>query len=36
MPMVTSKFIIRSTTGYFGSFFGGPIYISMPSKKKTI
>ena len=34
MPMVTSKFTISSTTGYFGSFFGGPIYISMPLKKK--
>ena len=35
MPMVTSKFKISSTTGYFGSFFGGPIYISMPLKKKS-
>ena len=34
IPILFSKLIIKKNPGYIGSFIGGPIYISNPSKKK--
>ena len=34
VPNLTNSLAITKTTGYIGSFIGGPIYISNPSKTK--
>ena len=34
VPNLTNSLTISKTTGYIGSFIGGPIYISNPSKTK--
>ena len=34
VPNLTNSLTITKTTGYIGSFIGGPIYISNPSKTK--
>ena len=34
VPNLSNSLTIRKTPGYIGSFLGGPIYISNPSKKK--
>ena len=34
VPNLSNSLTITKTTGYIGSFLGGPIYISNPSKKK--
>ena len=34
VPNLSNTLVISKTTGYIGSFIGGPIYISNPSKSK--
>ena len=34
VPILYSKLIIKKNPGYIGSFIGGPIYISNPTKRK--